>query len=155
MNKLIIGLIVVSSIAAAFYLSSCPCERLPGLWLFGDEATAPVTDWTFVNDANNVPLCQLEVTTWRPHSINLNCMSKDGELYVSCSNCAGKRWSQDALSHPKGKLRAAGTVYPVHMERVTDPAALDRAWTARLEKTNGKTGARPAHWWSFQLTSTE
>ena len=72
-----------------------------------------------------VPLCQLQITTWRPHSINLNCMAHDGQLFISCSNCAGKQWSNNALSHPHGKLRAASVVYPVTLTRVTDPEGLD------------------------------
>ena len=79
------------------YLSLCPCGPVPGAWLRGDAPVGPVADWSFVNDRDLAPLCQVQITTWRPHSINLNCMSVDGELFVSCSRCAGKNWSNDAL----------------------------------------------------------
>ncbi|MEM1432494.1 MAG: hypothetical protein AAGG11_00390 [Pseudomonadota bacterium] len=143
-----IGLVIVGG---GIYTSVCPCERVPGAWLLGEVAAEPVSDWSFINNRDEVPLCQLQVTTWRPHSINLNCMADDGRLYISCANCAGKRWSADALTHPAGRLRAAGTVYPVWLERVTDPGMLDRAWSARLQKIGREPSPRPDHWWSFEL----
>ena len=121
MNKTVWIVLLVCIAGAVVYTTSCPCSRVPGAWLFGEWVTDPVDDWSFVNDADAVPLCQVEIQTWRPHSINLNCMADAGKLFVSCSNCAGKRWSQDALKHPAGKIRAAGRVYPVRFERITDP----------------------------------
>ncbi|MFN3237436.1 MAG: hypothetical protein ACE37D_10275 [Pseudomonadales bacterium] len=147
----IVAVLLIGCIAA--YLSLCPCGRLPGAWLTGDSPTAAVTDWSFVNDREVAPLCQVQITTWRPHSINLNCMAVDGELFISCANCEGKNWSQNALSHPNGHIRAGNVVYPVTFSRVIDPAKLDQAWQARLAKIGSDDVPRPGHWWSFQLTS--
>lgn len=147
----ILGVLLIGALAG--YLSLCPCGRLPGAWLMGESASGAVADWSFVNDREVAPLCQVQITTWRPHSINLNCMSAGGELFVSCSNCATKNWSQNALEFPDGHLRAGGIVYPVTFIRLTDPAALDVAWQARLQKIGSEDRPRPDHWWSFQLTS--
>ena len=103
-------------IGAAVYVLACPCGPVPGLWLFGDRATEPVDDWAFVNDAG---LCQLQVQTWKPHTLNLNCMSDNGDLFVSCSNCAGKSWSNHVLTKPQGYIKAGDAVYPVTLARVT------------------------------------
>jgi hypothetical protein len=129
----------------------CPCDRSPGGYLFGREVSEPMTDWSI---ANQVPLCQLQVGGALPHSINLNCMSSGGKLYVSCSSCEGKRWSAIALSNPRGRIRMNGLVYPVTMTRVEDAAALDEVWRARAQKLGGGDGSpRPEAWWSFQMVS--
>jgi len=146
-------LLVAALFAGVAYLSTCPCERVPGAWLIGDEQAGEVTDWSFVNDRTEVPLCQLEITTWRPHSINLNCMSADNTLFVSCSRCAGKQWSNDALTHPNARIRAGNSIYPVTVTRVTSNAELNQAWQARARKTASKAAPRPDHWWSFKLAS--
>lgn len=151
--KWLISLAVLIVIAGAVYTNLCPCDRVPGAWLMGDVATEPVDDWTFVNDRAAVPLCQVQVTTWRPHSINLNCMADNGRLYISCAECEGKQWSTGALTHPDGRIRAAGTVYPIRFRRVTDSDTLDKAWAARLRKIDREPTPRPDHWWSFELQS--
>jgi hypothetical protein len=124
---------------------------MPGAYLFGTVEPEPVGDWSFAND---VPLCQMEIRTWRPHSINLNCMSADGILYVSCSSCAEKYWSNQALASQRGRVRMGDSVYPVTLRRVTDTDELELAWSARLSKLGMERATpRPAHWWSFHLTS--
>lgn len=147
-----IGIVIAGALAA--YLNMCPCSRLPGAWLLGDRAETAISDWSFSNDREAAPLCQIQIDTWRPHSINLNCMSTENDLFVSCSNCAGKNWSQNALTHPEGFIRTAGTVYPVTLTRMTEEEKLDGIWQARLKKVaTDSDRSRPDHWWSFQLTS--
>ena len=130
-------------------LTACPCSRIPGMWLSGDEVAAP-DSWEF---ANSAPLCQLEVSTWYTRSINLNCMSAQGDLYVSCSRCEGKQWSTQALINQNARIRINGTVYPVKLRRVTQASELDRAWLARSNKFGRDPDSpRPDHWWSFHLS---
>ena len=157
-------LLIIAAIAAvggilagAWWLTQCPCERIPGAWLQGAEETAPVSDWTFANEA---PICYIEVPGAIPHSVTLNCMANGGgTLYLSCSRCDGKRWSTIAVATGQARIRIAETVYPVTIARVTEPAELDRAWAARADKLarlRGPAGApppRPGHWWSFRLES--
>lgn len=153
MKKFAIALALIATIALVTYLTACPCGPVPGAWLFGEQQDAPITDWSFVNDRDSVPLCQLQVTTWHPQSINLNCMADAGELRISCSNCAGKRWSAAALTHPDAWLRAGGDLYPVALQRITQADALDAAWSARLAKIEREPAPRPDHWWAFALSS--
>jgi hypothetical protein len=148
-------LALLSALALGAFLVwffSCPCERIPGGYLRGDEVAEPVTDWSF---ANEVPLCQIQVQAgWLPHSINLNCMASQGELYLSCSGCAGKRWSGAAVESSEARLRAGTSVYPVSVRRELDPGTLDRAWLARAVKVGAPTDTpRPSHWWSFRVIS--
>lgn len=148
---LLVVLLAVPVVGYGALSVACPCSRVPGGHLLGREVREPVSDWSFAND---VPLCQLEVGSVLPHSINLNCMSTDGELFVSCSNCEGKHWSSIALERPAARLRAGDAIYPVTLTRVEDAPTLDRAWGARASKTKAPADTpRPDHWWSFRLTS--
>ena len=151
MWKIVTAVVLVFAITGlAVYVNSCPCERVPGLWLTGTEVAEPQEDWSFVND---VGLCELEVRSWRAHSITLNCMSSQGDLFVSCSRCEGKYWSGVALENPAGVLRIGRRLYPVSLARITDPNELDRAWQARAAKLKRDDVDRPDHWWTFQLAS--
>ena len=150
----IIGFIVFSAV--------CPCERTPGGILFGESYSEPVSDWSF---ANQVPLCQLQIYAGiRPHSINLNCMTTpEGEMYLSCSFCDTKYWASKVGEDETGVMRLDGTTYPVHVNRITDPTTMDRAWAARVAKLQNfaapdnpapePDAQRPDRWWTFQITS--
>ena len=153
------GLAALTVAAAASWFFLCPCERTPGAYLHGEEVEQPVNDWSF---ANQVPLCQIQTRAGiLPHAINLNCMaSNDGQLYLSCSQCDGKRWSTAALQNPAARIRLDGLVYPVSLRRVTSAQELDHAWRVRAEKLAALSGReldelseRPDHWWSFEVSS--
>ena len=157
-----VALVVVLAIGFYAWSATCPCDRTPGAVLFGAEHEEPVSDWTF---ANQVTLCQIQIRAGLlPHSINLNCFATEsGDLYLSCSNCAGKRWSGFAVEDGTAWLRLEGTVYPVQLTRAMDPGELDTAWEARLDKLHSLEEPanppvplgtpRPDAWWSFRVVS--
>lgn len=156
------ALLAAAIIGFLIYSSTCPCERTPGGFLFGDRADEPVTDWSFVNQ---IPLCQVQIYAGiRPHSVNLNCMATpNGEMYLSCSVCDTKYWANNVETDESGVMRLNGTVYPVTLNRVTDPATMDRAWRARVTKLQVHGGpGNPApppdaqrgdRWWTFRVVS--
>ena len=148
----VIGVLATGAIAGAlYYFITCPCDRTPGGYLLGEEISKAVDDWSFAND---VALCQIEVKRLLPHSVNLNCMSAGGELFLSCAGCEGKTWSTAALNNPLGRIRLNDRVYPVRLTRLTDPARLDVAWRAREGKLGRPTDRpRQAGWWSFVVVS--
>ena len=163
MMKVVLAAVAIISLAGfLFWFVACPCDRVPGGILLGAEAEAHVGDWSFAND---VTLCQIQIRAgFLPHSINLNCMSTSaGDLYLSCSQCSTKRWSNAVLENGTARLRLDDTVYPVTLTRVLDPGELDRAWGARVTKLNTLTAPanpapspgtpRPDHWWSFRVVS--
>ena len=149
-----------------YWAVKCPCAGVPGFVLLGEEHKQPVQDWSFAND---VTLCQVQITAGRlPHSVNLNCMATpSGDLFLSCSVGTRKYWCQHVVANHPGRLRLNGTVYPVVLNRVTDPAMLDAAWAARVKKlqnpevqavqppgaTPTPDAKRPDTWWSFQVRS--
>ncbi len=136
---------------AAVSLGIGPCGPIPGGGLPGNEVELPVADWSFVD---RIPRCAVEVRPDSPHSVTVNCMSWQGDLFVSCSDCAGKRWSSYALANPAGRIQIGKDVYPVTLERVEDPTRLDAVWKARAAKVGDEQGTpRPDGWWTFQLRS--
>ena len=149
----IIGLLAIGLLLAAAltFWYVCPCERTPGGPLHLTQVDEPVADWSFANDTG---LCQLEVQAFIPWSVNLNCMSAQGKLYVSCARCEGKLWSTAALRKDLGRIAVGDRAYPVRMRRVIDAVELDMAWQARAIKTGrGSNQPRADHWWSFELMS--
>ncbi|NKB34946.1 MAG: hypothetical protein GKR91_17760 [Pseudomonadales bacterium] len=158
----IAALLAIGIVGFVVYSATCPCERTPGGFLFGESADEPVSNWTF---ANQVPLCQLQIYAGiRPHSINLNCMSTpEGEMYLSCSVCDTKYWASKVEADEVGVMRLDGVTYPVHVNRITDDATMDRAWQARVSKLQQFGGpgnpappsdaVRPDRWWTFRITS--
>jgi hypothetical protein len=128
-----------------------PCWRIPGGRLSGEEVTQEVKDWSF-SDA--FPHCQVEVRPADPYSINANCYSAAGTLYLGCMNCSGKRWPSFVAADPQARVRFGDRIYPVRATRVTDAAELEAAWRARGRKY-GAAGAAapPADYWVFRLES--
>src|SRR5262245_57816669 len=63
-------------------LGGCdPHERRAGTWLTGNVVTTPVSDWSFVNDHDEI---FVETNTWYfvPHSVTTTAVTSDGTLYV-------------------------------------------------------------------------
>ena len=144
----------------------CPCTTMPGGYLFGETVQEPVADWNNTT-ANQENLCQLQIWAGiRPHSINLNCMATpQGELFLSCSVCDRKYWAARVDQDEEAVLRLGERNYPVHVNRETDPATMDRAFRARVNKlqyTDIETMVTPRppldqerfdHWWTFRVSS--
>ncbi len=157
-----LGVLVAVLAVLAYWTTVCPCERTPGLYLFGDAGEESVADWTFAND---VELCALQIQVGlRPHAINLNCMATDdGNLYLSCSVCDTKYWASKVETDEPARLRLDGVVYPVKLNRVTDDATMDLSWQARISKLRSIGGyvtnpppadaPRPYRWWTFRVES--
>lgn len=145
------SVVILGSLALLASLGIGPCGPIAGGALSGNVVEEPVADWSFVNQ---VPRCSVEVRPESPHSVTVNCMSLRGELYVSCSECEGKRWSAYALADAAGRIRISDDVHPVRLRRVEEPARLDAVWKARAAKLGkDESEPRPEGWWTFQLTS--
>jgi len=159
--------LAVAVIGGGTWAATCPCAGVPGLMLRGDVHAEPIQDWRFAND---VSLCQIQISIgWLPHAVNLNCMATPaGDLFLSCSAGARKYWCPRVGADHPGRLRLNGAVYPVVLNRVTDPATLDAAWAARILKLQNPAvqaqqppgpvpsadAKRPDSWWTFQVRST-
>jgi hypothetical protein len=162
----LVTLLVAGFIGFLVYSNVCPCVTSPGGLLFGERVEAPVADWNLTS-ANEENLCQLQIWAGiRPHSINLNCMATpEGELFLSCSVCVRKYWAARVGPNETAMLRLGEQVYPVFVNRETDPEAMNRSFRARvlkLQHTDLDTMVTPRppldeqradHWWTFRVTS--
>ena len=161
-----LGLIAALIIVFLMFSRVCPCEVTPGGLLFGETVDTPILDWN-TTTANQENLCQLQIWAGiRPHSINLNCMATpEGELFLSCSVCDRKYWAARVEEDERAVLRLGDLLYPVVINRETDPVTMDRAFRARvlkLQYTDIETMVTPRpplgqqrfdHWWTFRVAS--
>ena len=83
-----------------------PHGRIPGLWLSGELVTTPVTDWSFTE---NVPTIKLQTQTrfLLPHSVTINCLDYNGQLYVSSVYPAGtpRSWNDNVMRDPHVRIK--------------------------------------------------
>jgi hypothetical protein len=120
-------------------LGNQPCGPIPGDALEGELVAEPVADWSFV-DA--VPRCQLEVRPEQPHSVTTYCFAgDDGVLYVPAIMGDSKKWTKLAVADPRARIRIAGKIHPVTIERIDDPT--ERLVAARLGYRKYHDGEEP------------
>lgn len=116
-----------------------PHGRMAGLWLNGELATTPVTDWSFTDKIQNV---QLQTNTWYgiPHSVNINCVSYKGQLYLDSFYAAGltyphgRSWNENVARDPHVRIRVGNKLYDRTLVVVTDPALQEAVDEVKLKK---------------------
>ncbi len=116
-----------------------PHGRMPGLWLNGELVTTPVTDWSFTDQIQNV---QLQTNTWYgiPHSVNINCVSYQGQLYLDSFYAAGltyphgRNWNENIARDPRVRIRIGKKLYDRTLVLVTDPGLKEAVDDLKLKK---------------------
>ena len=116
-----------------------PHDGSPGLWLSGPVVAQPVADWSFTDQ---YPVIQVQ-THWAlglPHSVNIYCVSVNGQLYLGSTRPAGEGypghriWDQSVARDPRVRLRIGGNLYDRVLVHVTDPAEHDAFIQAEHKK---------------------
>lgn len=112
-----------------------PHNRVPGLWLKGNVATTPVPDWSFTD---NIPVIQIQTQTpyLLPHSVNINCLDYNNQLYLVSVFPAGTThtWNDNVIRDPHVRLKIGDQVYDRTVSLVTDPAEQQGVLEARHKK---------------------
>ena len=116
-----------------------PTTRRPGLWLKGEMVTAPVTDWSFTDQIQNI---QIQTNSWYllPHSVTIDCVSYKGKLYLFSSYAAGltyphgRRWNEDVARDPHARLKIGDKLYDRTLTLVNDPAEQEAVREAIFKK---------------------
>ena len=108
----------------------------PGLWLSGELAQEPVTDWDWVNEVND-PVrgntIMLETRTWYgiPHSVVINPTPRGERLYIGGSEQDfrldrgfpdSKRWWANIERDPRVRMKIDGRIYEMTVAHVADQA---------------------------------
>lgn len=133
-----LGIIVVCLILILIVLRITgfgPHARTPGLWLKGNVVTTPVTDWSFTD---KIPVVQLQTETsyLLPHSVNINCLNYNGQLYLVSVYPAGTAhtWNDNVMRDPHVRLKIGDDIYDRMVSLVTDPAEQEGVLQARHNK---------------------
>ena len=101
------------------------CGPVPGGSLAGELAPPPAA-WTDALGGDRA-MCEIEARPADPHSIQLECFTRDGELYVQSHRWAlaqwwPRSWAAIWLAEPDVRVRIGDRIYELRAERVTDAA---------------------------------
>ena len=122
-----------------------PKERRPGLWLKGELVTAPVADWSFVEQ---YATDRVQTRTWYliPHSVTTNFIVYNGQLYITSAFAAGlpfpqgKSWTANVVRDPRVRLKFGNQLFDRTLSLVTDPAEKANVLQGRQQTgSNGST----------------
>lgn len=106
----------------------------PGLWLKGEVARQPVTNWDWVSAVRH-PVrgnsIMLETRTWYgiPHSVTINPVPRGDKLYISGSEQdfrlekefpKSKRWWANIERDPRVRMKIDGKVYEMTVALIAD-----------------------------------
>jgi hypothetical protein len=122
-------------------------QGIPAGVLDGTVVSENVKNWSFVADAG---LCALETRPGYPHSITVYCFNEGPSLYVGCMACEGKIWSTYVANDKRARIKITDKIYPVTMNRIENPAALEALWKQRRRDSKRPV---PDGYWLFELTS--
>jgi hypothetical protein len=134
----IVGFIAVCLVFALMVLRFTglnPHGRIPGLWLTGNVVTTPVTDWSFTEKVPNIEL-QTQGRFLLPHSVTINCLDYNGQLYVSSVYPAGtpRGWNDNVMRDPHVRIKIGNNLYDRTLVLVTDPAENEAVLQVRARK---------------------
>ncbi len=116
-----------------------PHGRMPGLWLKGDVVTTPVTDWSFTDAVETVKV-QTNTRYLLPHSVTTNCVSYNGQLYLTSLYRAGltypqgRGWNTNIARDPHVRIKVGNNLYDRRLSLVTDPAEYDGVYQMKRKK---------------------
>jgi hypothetical protein len=148
----IAGAVVILLVVALLVLRATgldPKDRRPGLWLKGNVVTTPVNDWSF-SDKYPTIMIQTGTPYLLPHSVTINCVSVNGDLYLHSTFRAGipfpdgKGWTAALARDPRVRVKIGDQLYDRTVTVVTDQAELDalnQAAQIKFPQTQNAPGA--------------
>src|ERR1700739_4762749 len=107
----------------------------PGLWLNGEVVTAPITDWSFVNDVPhpgrsiNTVLVETRTLYFIPHSVRTMPFVRNGVLFIRSHQDRmdvqfphDKSWTDNIARDPRVRIKIGDKLYEATMVLVADRA---------------------------------
>ena len=118
-TNVLVGLLALYVVA--IFVPFDPDAGRPGTRLGGSLAKAQDTDWSFLNDKNEI---YVETQTWYliPHSVTTNSIVVDGAFYVPCGRCKTKRWPKNVQRDPRVRIKIDDKLYERTAVLITDAA---------------------------------
>jgi len=107
---------------AAFVLA---CGPVPGGSLEGEVTPLPAS-WSEALGGDRA-MCEIEARPANPHSIQLECFTREGALWVQSHRWAladwwPESWAEVWLAEPDVRVRVGERIYELRAERLTDEA---------------------------------
>ncbi len=102
-----------------------PSDQRPGLWLTGDRATEPVTDWSFTENHLEI-FVQTRTPYLIPHSVTTYCAFFEDDLYLFSAYYQGgtfpdqRGWNRNVMRDPRVRLKIGDRVFDRTVSHVTD-----------------------------------
>ena len=107
----------------------------PGLWLKGEVATTPVTDWSFIDQVPhpghslNTVLVETRTPYFIPHSVRTIPTVRNGELFIRSHQDRmevpfphDKSWTANVARDPRVRIKIGNKLYEATMVLVADRA---------------------------------
>ncbi len=118
-------LLVVGTFVSLRLLGYEPSDQRPGLWLTGERASEPTTDWSFTEDHQEI-FVQTRTPHLIPHSVTTYCALHDGDLYILSAYYEGgvfpdeRGWNRNVMRNPRVRLKIGDGVFDQTLSHITD-----------------------------------
>ncbi len=134
----IAGAIIVCLVLALVVLRITglnPHDRTPGLWLTGNLVTTSVTNWSFTDSVPTIKI-QTQSRFLLPHSVTIDCVTYNDQLYVTSTYPAGppRSWNANVMRDPHVRIKIGDKLYDCTATLVTDPAEIADVLQAKAKK---------------------
>ncbi|HKC50765.1 MAG TPA: hypothetical protein VKF60_08230 [Myxococcota bacterium] len=115
-----------TSVVALLAITWLGCGPVPGGALSG-TVTPPPSAWS-ADLPNGKRICEIESRPEKPHSIQLECFTYDGRLFVQSHRWAlsswwpVESWAAIWIAHPQVKVRLGDELFELQAVQITDAA---------------------------------
>jgi hypothetical protein len=137
LSKIVVGILVCLALVLVVLRVTGlnPHDGIPGLWLTGDLVTTPVTDWSFTDKVSTIKL-QTQGRFLLPHSVTINCLAYNSQLYVTSVYPAGppRSWNENVMRDPHVRIKIGDKLYDRTLVLVTDPGEVEGVLQVRAKK---------------------
>jgi hypothetical protein len=137
LSKIVVGILVCLALVLVVLRVTGlnPHDGIPGLWLTGDLVTTPVTDWSFTDKVSTIKL-QTQGRFLLPHSVTINCLAYNSQLYVTSVYPAGppRSWNENVMRDPHVRMKIGDKLYDRTLVLVTDPGEVEGVLQVRAKK---------------------
>jgi hypothetical protein len=113
------------ALAALALVLAAGCGPVPGGSLGGTVAPVPA-EWSAALEGDRA-FCEIESMPQDPHSIQLECFLRDGDLFAQSHRWAlaswwpVESWAEIWIEHPEVRVRLGDQLFEVRAVQVTDP----------------------------------
>ena len=139
------SLVVLVLLVASFRLFGLnPKDQRPGLWLSGTVQEAPVSDWSFTDEHEEI-FVQTNTRIGIPHSVTTYSTDYQGDFYLFSAYYGGgnfpddRAWNRNVMRDPRVRIKIGDNLYDRQLNYVADESirqAVHRELEAKYPEWN-------------------